>query len=161
LAPHRRQIARDAAVVADELPLILVGVLDVRVMNEGTRGFPARRAQPALQRFPVLADEEAVFEADVDVAPPKARAHRDRSEVVGWRDAFGAECLLPELDLQLVFPGIEACATPIGTDEDASQLAITARENALEPARPAVVHPEIDALRRLRFFRQPALLFDD
>ena len=52
---HLRQVARDAAVVADELALIGLGVGEVRVVDEHAGDLAARRARPALQRLAVLA----------------------------------------------------------------------------------------------------------
>ena len=44
LVAHRGQIAGDAAVVADELPLVGARVLEVRVVDERARDLAARRA---------------------------------------------------------------------------------------------------------------------
>src|SRR5262249_32646773 len=52
---HLRQIARDAAVVADELAPIGLRLAKVRVMDEHAGDLAARRTRPALHRLAVLA----------------------------------------------------------------------------------------------------------
>src|SRR6185312_1653891 len=51
LLAHRRQIAADAAVVTNELALVLLRVLEVRRVHERAGDFSARRREPALERL--------------------------------------------------------------------------------------------------------------
>src|SRR6185295_11684262 len=61
---HLDEVTRDAAVVTDELALVGLGFLEVRVMDQRSGDLAARRARPALHRPAVLAEEESVLETD-------------------------------------------------------------------------------------------------
>ena len=145
LLAHRREIARDAAVVADELSLVRASVLEVGGVDERARHLAAGRREPALDRLAVLAREEPLLETDVDVVPGQARGHRDRPEVPLRVDPLRVERRLPHVDLQLVLPRVEARPRAVRALEHVAQAPIAAREDPLEPRRLAVVHREVDA----------------
>ena len=58
------------------------------------------------------------------------------------------ERLLPDVHLLLVFPRVEARARAVRALEHVRQRAVAAGEDALEPRRLAVVHPQLDARAR-------------
>jgi hypothetical protein len=109
-------------------------VLDVGVVHERARHLAARGREAVLEGLPVLAREEAVFEAHVDVVPGQARGDGDRAEVrcrvstpkcsKAWPPTRRASALVPR---------VEARAVPPGALEHVGEAAIAAREDALEP----------------------------
>src|SRR5262249_28887087 len=104
LARHRGEIARDAAVGADEAARLLLCILQVRGVDERARDLAARQREAALERLAVLAGEEAVLEADGDVVPRQARRDRDRAEEALLVDAVRAERLFPHRNAELILP---------------------------------------------------------
>src|SRR5205823_266868 len=113
LIAHRGEIARDAAVVANELPILVRVLFEVLRVDERAGDFPARRREAALHRLAILRDQKAFFEPHVDVAPRKTRAHRDRPQKALWIDAVLRERLLPQIELQVLVPRIEARAAAV------------------------------------------------
>src|SRR5580704_11241565 len=69
LLAHRGQVAGDSAVVADELALLGLGILQVGGVDESSRDFPAGERELVAQSLAILANEKAVLEADVDMVP--------------------------------------------------------------------------------------------
>ncbi len=85
--------------------------------------------------FLVLAREEARFEPDVEVVPGQTRGHGDRAEEADRvDDPIALERLLPVLELQLLFPGVEARAVEVGALDHVAEAAIAARQHALQHA---------------------------
>ena len=64
---HLRQVACDAAIVANQSALLFFGILHVRVVNEAADRLAAWRAQAIAKRLAILAREEPLLQADVDV----------------------------------------------------------------------------------------------
>ena len=110
------------------------------------------------QRAPVLAREKAVLETDVEVIPRHARRHRDGAEERSRFDPEVLERLLPDVELQLVVPRIEARAAEVGALDDVREPPVAARENALEHARRGVVNAEVQAAHLPHRVAQQALL---
>ena len=97
LVSHLREVAGDAAVVADEPLLLGFRIAHVRVVNEASDGLAAGRAESVLDRPAILACEKALFETDVDVRPGKSRGDRDRAEEPAWVDSGFLECRGPSV----------------------------------------------------------------
>ena len=90
--------------------------------------------------------------------PRQPRGHRDRPQVRLRVDPLLAERRLPDLDLELVLPRVEARARSVRPLEHRPEPPVAPREDPLEPRGVAVVHPEVDALGRAPLVVQPALL---
>ena len=142
LVSHLRHVAGDAAVVTDEAPRVGRSVLDVCVVDERARDLAARGREARREGLAVLAREEAVVEAHVDVVPREARRHGDRAEVLGAVDPEVDERLLPQIELQPLIPRVEARAVLPRALEHVAEGAIAAREDALQHARRRVVRAQ-------------------
>ena len=111
-------------------------------MNERAGDLAARRAQAVRERLPILAGEEALFEAHIEVVPRQARVHRDRAEVALGFDAVLFERCVPGVELELLVPRVEARAGLVSVLDHVAQRAVAARDHAFEPAALGVVHLE-------------------
>src|SRR6185436_4610211 len=125
--PDRRKLVCDAAVVAHQLAPIGLGVGEVGVVDQHAGDLA------------VLAEQEAVLEADVDVVPRQPRGHRAGAEVRGDVDAVRVERGRPALELEHLVPAVEPRPGAPHRLDHAGEPAIAAREHALDERDPAVV----------------------
>ena len=126
-------------------------------------GAVARRAaRPGLrtQRRLQLRAQEAGLDAAVDVAPGQGRVDGQLSmDVEIGVHARLVEGPVPEVELQLVAPAVEAAAEPEGRLDGVPNIAVAARQHALQQRRLDVVELDADPLFAAHSLEDGSLLF--
>src|SRR5690606_12079702 len=134
LVLHLRQVARDAAVVANEAFLLGLGRLDRGVVHLGAGRLPTRRRDATAQGLFVLRLQKVGLHAHVEVAPRKRNAQRQRAGVAVRIDGVRLEGVEPTLEAEDFTPAVEARAVFVGRLEHRAHATIASGEETLEPA---------------------------
>ena len=161
LLPHLGQIAGHAAVVTDQPAPVGAGLFEVGVVDEHARGLATRRAEPIVQGLLVLAGEEPILQPHVDVGPGQGGAERERAQVAAAVDPEVLESLLPDIEFELVVPGVEVRPAAIGPLQHVGERPVPAGEDALEHAGVGLVGAELHGAVRTGGVAEDLLLPGD